>query len=276
MSSPLAFNNPFVPTAPSLDWEPAGAAALKPAAPSVTNFSTTPLATALADFKYTGDNRDRKPFDYLLLGLLSIAIHTGVVQRFDGASLGQEIVEPVKPLPTKVQITLPRPKPKPVAPPPPVAKPKPPVVKPKVVPLKPKPQKLKPTPKVVEQAPIPDPTPVISNAPPAPITAPPAPPAPVVQEKITAPTAGADYLHNPAPEYPEIAMERGWEGKVLMKVHVQPNGKPDTVNVVKSSGQKVLDDAAVKTVKQWSFVPAKRGDTPIAGWVTVPINFNLS
>ncbi|WP_157199720.1 energy transducer TonB, partial [Methylomonas koyamae] len=104
----------------------------------------------------------------------------------------------------------------------------------------------------------------------------PAPPAPVVEEKITPPTAGADYLHNPPPEYPDIAHERGWEGKVLMKVHVQADGKPDNITVIKTSGQKVLDDAAVKTVSKWSFVPAKRGDTPVAGYVTVPITFNLS
>jgi protein TonB len=61
-----------------------------------------------------------------------------------------------------------------------------------------------------------------------------------------------------------------------MKVHVKPDGKPDEVSVIKSSGQKILDDAAVKTVNKWSFVPAMRGTTPIAGWVTVPITFNLS
>jgi protein TonB len=280
MSSPLPFNPSFAAAAPSLDWQADGTVSLKSSAALPTGeFAPAPLGKALADFKYIGEDRDRKPLDYLLLGVLSIIIHTGFVRNFDGAALEQEIIEPIKPVP-KVQITLSRPQPKPVAPPPPpVAKPKPPVAKPKppvkkVVPLKP--QKPRPAPKVAEPTPAPQPAPVITNAPPAPVQAPPAPPAPVVPEKITAPTAGADYLHNPAPEYPEIAMERGWEGKVLMKVHVLPNGKPDSINVVKSSGQKVLDDAAVKTVRQWSFVPAKRGDTPIAGWVTVPINFNLS
>jgi protein TonB len=94
-------------------------------------------------------------------------------------------------------------------------------------------------------------------------------------EKITAPTAGADYLHNPEPEYPDLAQERGWEGKVLLKVHVQPDGKPSSVSIAKSSGHKELDDAALKAVNKWSFVPAKRGDTPVDGWVTVPISFNL-
>ena len=272
MSSPLPTFAKFEP-AGNIRWEPNGSLALQPSAQTVLPPlpSAHAVGTVLKNFKYIGENNDHKLADYLLLGLLSVLVHTTVVDRFDRVALEEEIVEPAKPLP-KVQITLSRPQPKPVAPPPPVAKPKPPVQK--VVPLKP--QKPKPTPKIVEQEPIPDPTPVISNAPPAPVSAPPAPPAPVVEEKITPPVAGADYLNNPAPEYPEIAQERGWEGKVLMKVHVQPDGKPDNIAVIKSSGQKVLDDAAVKTVYKWSFVPAKRGDTPIAGNVTVPITFNLS
>jgi protein TonB len=98
----------------------------------------------------------------------------------------------------------------------------------------------------------------------------------VTDEKVSAPSAGAEYLHNPAPEYPESAMDRGLEGNVLMKVHVLPDGHPDIVNIVKSSGQNILDEAAVDTVHKWMFVPAKRGETPVAGWVTIPIAFNLS
>lgn len=266
MSSPLAAFNKFDPAAESRNWEPAGVAMLKPSDDSL--MLATPLAVALGEFKYAGESRDHKLTDYLLLGVLSIVIHSSVVDRFKGAAFEQAIPEPVK-LETKVQITLTRPQPKPV-PPPPQVKPKPPV--PKVVPLKP--QKPKPVEKIVEQAPVPDPSPVVESAPTTP--APAAPPAPVVEEKVTAPIAGADYLNNPAPEYPEIAQERGWEGKVLMKVHVQADGKPDSISVIKSSGQKVLDDAAVKTVYKWSFVPAMRGSTPIAGTVTVPIIFNLS
>jgi protein TonB len=110
----------------------------------------------------------------------------------------------------------------------------------------------------------------------APVIAPPAPPPPPPKvEKVTQPRAGAGYLNNPAPVYPEIAMDRGWEGKVLMKVHVLASGKPDSVSVIKSSGKDLLDNEAVRTVKKWSFVPAKRGTTPIDGWVTVPISFKL-
>ncbi len=30
----------------------------------------------------------------------------------------------------------------------------------------------------------------------------------------------AGYLSNPAPEYPEQALERGWEGSVILRVKV--------------------------------------------------------
>lgn len=237
-------------------------------------------AAVLDDFRFESDKGDRKLIDYLALGILSIFIHAALVDHFERADFEpEEIVQPK--VPPKVQITLVKPQPKPVIqppppPPPPKAKPKP--VQKKAVPLKPQKPKVRPKPveDIVEPPPTPQPTSAAeSNAPvsPAPVAAPPAPP---VEEKVTQPHAGADYLNNPAPEYPEIAMERGWEGRVLMKVHVQPDGKPDEISVIKSSGKKVLDDAAVSTVKKWSFVPAKRGDTPIAGWVTVPITFNLS
>jgi len=45
--------------------------------------------------------------------------------------------------------------------------------------------------------------------------------------------------------------------------------------VQKSSGSQPLDDAALLTVKKWLFTPSKRGDTPIDGWATVPIEFKL-
>lgn len=85
----------------------------------------------------------------------------------------------------------------------------------------------------------------------------------------------AGYLSNPAPKYPELAVRRGWSGEVLLRVHVLASGRPDQVGVERSSGRKVLDDAAVATVNNWVFAPAKRGNAAIDGWVTVPIEFKL-
>lgn len=109
-------------------------------------------------------------------------------------------------------------------------------------------------------------------APPAPAPAPPPPPPP---EPVTEPRGYAGYLKNPAPEYPLVAQERGMQGRVVLKVHVLASGKPDSVTVESSTGFKILDDAAVKAVLAWSFDPAKRGSTPIDGWVKVPLSFKL-
>jgi protein TonB len=57
---------------------------------------------------------------------------------------------------------------------------------------------------------------------------------------------------------------------------VLASGKADNVTVDKSTGFKILDDAAIKAVLQWTFDPARRGRTPVDGWVTVPLNFKLS
>ncbi|MVV48361.1 energy transducer TonB [Pseudomonas sp. PB120] len=180
-------------------------------------------------------------------------------------------IEFSQPAPPVVEPPPPEPIPQPVVePPPPVedelaVKPPPPkpIPKPKPV-VKPVP---KPVAKPVEQPPAPP-------APPQPVAAP-APPAPSAPKPVTPASANAGYLHNPAPEYPSLAMRRGWEGTVLLRVHVLASGKPGEIQIQKSSGRDQLDDAALAAVKRWSFVPAKQGDIAQDGWVSVPIDFKI-
>ncbi len=77
------------------------------------------------------------------------------------------------------------------------------------------------------------------------------------------------------PVYPRIARESGWEGTVLVRLSVQPDGSPDFITVRKSSGHPVLDHAAVDAIKRWRFLPAKDGNIPIRSIVEIPINFDL-
>ncbi|NOU42206.1 MAG: energy transducer TonB [Methyloglobulus sp.] len=93
--------------------------------------------------------------------------------------------------------------------------------------------------------------------------------------KVTQARAYAGYLNNPKPNYPGIARSRHWEGLVLLRVYVTADGHCGNLNVARSSGHDVLDESAIAAVRNWRFVPGKRGDTPIASWVTVPIQFNL-
>ena len=92
---------------------------------------------------------------------------------------------------------------------------------------------------------------------------------------MSAPFGRAGYRNNPPPNYPATAARQGWQGTVLLKVRVLSTGRVDSVEVQKSSGHKLLDDEAMATVRSWQFSPSRRGDTPIDGWATVPIEFKL-
>lgn len=93
--------------------------------------------------------------------------------------------------------------------------------------------------------------------------------------KTTLAKGYAGYLGNPQAVYPDLAMERGWEGSVVLRVKVAANGKPDSISIKNSSGRKVLDLAAQRAVQGWRFAPATRGEVAVEGWVDVPIHFRL-
>lgn len=116
---------------------------------------------------------------------------------------------------------------------------------------------------------------VASAAPPAPASAA-VTEAPAPALFVTPPIGNAAYLHNPPPRYPQIAQEEGWEGRAVLRVHVDASGHPISVDIHQSSGHDVLDKAALAATRQWTFVPAKRGATPIDGWVDVPLDFRLN
>lgn len=116
-------------------------------------------------------------------------------------------------------------------------------------------------------------------APSAPVAAPPetkpAPPAAPAAPAVSAARFDADYLRNPAPPYPPLSRRMGEEGKVVLRVSVNPQGTADDIEIRSSSGSNRLDESALKTVRNWRFIPAKRGELAVQSWVLVPIIFKL-
>lgn len=102
----------------------------------------------------------------------------------------------------------------------------------------------------------------------------PAPPLAAAQA-ATPPVFNAAYLRNPPPRYPLVARRNGEEGTVTLKVLVNAEGNPASVDVERTSGSRHLDIAALDTVRSWRFVPARRGDRAVEAWVLVPIVFRL-
>ena len=93
--------------------------------------------------------------------------------------------------------------------------------------------------------------------------------------EATPPSFDAAYLNNPKPDYPLAAKRMGMEGIVLLRVVVNPAGIPEKVSILNSSGVRLLDEAAVNTVYQWTFIPARQGGKAVSGSVNVPIRFAI-
>ena len=91
-----------------------------------------------------------------------------------------------------------------------------------------------------------------------------------MDESNPTPAAG-----NPKPIYPKIAIRRGIEGDVSLRVMLTASGVVSSVTVEKPSGSELLDAAAVSAVKQWQFNPAMHQGEPAASVTTVPIEFKL-
>jgi TonB family protein len=83
------------------------------------------------------------------------------------------------------------------------------------------------------------------------------------------------YAVNPKPPYPDEAREKGYEGNVLLRVEVLPNGRVGHIEVKRTSGHEILDQSALLTVRQWRFIPARKGGEAIPFWVNIPIKFYL-
>ena len=104
----------------------------------------------------------------------------------------------------------------------------------------------------------------------------PAAPVPAPQPAITSPpNFNPAYLNNPKPPYPRLARRNGEEGTVLLRVLVTREGRAARLELDKTSGFPLLDSAALEAVKEWRFVPARKGTESVEDWVRVPIVFRL-
>jgi protein TonB len=82
-------------------------------------------------------------------------------------------------------------------------------------------------------------------------------------------------IHNPSPEYPEMAIFLGYQGNAIVRIRVSAKGLSEGVELLRSSGHKILDVAVAKALKKWRFTPSKRGNTPMANSVIISVTYIL-
>jgi TonB family protein len=75
--------------------------------------------------------------------------------------------------------------------------------------------------------------------------------------------------------YPPALLEQGIEGRVLLRLFVDANGKLmlDSTRVAESSGYPALDSAALSGARELRFSPALRSGRPVAAPFLQPVHF---
>lgn len=99
------------------------------------------------------------------------------------------------------------------------------------------------------------------------------------QQAIQVATQGINtrpqYRERVLPQYPRRAIQRGWEGRVLIDANIDTSGRVTQAHVFQSSNYNILDRAALSAVKQSTFEPWVDQGQTVNSTVRVPIVFKL-
>jgi len=89
-------------------------------------------------------------------------------------------------------------------------------------------------------------------------------------ERVVAPVV----IKEVKPSYTEGAMRRKVQGVVEMTTVVRENGKPDTIEIVRSLDPE-LDGQAIEALRQWEFKPGTLDGKPVNVSVNIEMTFTL-
>jgi|GEM_PF-2564401 len=76
--------------------------------------------------------------------------------------------------------------------------------------------------------------------------------------------------------YPDSARQRGVEGTVLLNFTVTEQGLPENIEVAQTSGNRALDESAVRTMERMRFIPGVSNGERAAINATFPVIFRLN
>ncbi|WP_343638558.1 energy transducer TonB [Roseateles sp.] len=78
-----------------------------------------------------------------------------------------------------------------------------------------------------------------------------------------------------ARHYPALLRERGIQGRVVLRVKVDVEGRASEVVISGGSGWRLLDEAARRVAESCPYIPARRGEQRLVSWVEYPVRFAL-
>jgi protein TonB len=83
-------------------------------------------------------------------------------------------------------------------------------------------------------------------------------------------------VYSAVPEYPDLPLKAGIEGTTVVKMLVDIDGRVIDAKILKSSGNQLLDQAAITAAMKSTFTPAKQRDKFVRVWVSISMRFKLS
>lgn len=103
--------------------------------------------------------------------------------------------------------------------------------------------------------------------------APPPPPPPVKPKRVGGELQAPALIHRVEPEYPAMAVGAKVSGTVILEATVNEAGMVTDVTVLRSI--LMLDQAAIKAVKQWRYAPLMLNGQPVPFILVVTLTFTL-
>lgn len=110
---------------------------------------------------------------------------------------------------------------------------------------------------------------IVGGLPEAPEEAPP----PVTPLRVGGQIREPRRTQHVAPVYPQVALDAGLEGIVIIEAVVDEEGRVDSARVLR--GIPILDDAALGAVRQWRYTPTLLDGVPTPVIMTITVTFKL-
>lgn len=75
-------------------------------------------------------------------------------------------------------------------------------------------------------------------------------------------------------QYPDMARRNGIEGIVLVGALIGKNGSIEKIQIIETDNE-ILNESAIRAVRETTFTPAKQNGQPVRLWVRIPIRYRL-
>ncbi len=93
-------------------------------------------------------------------------------------------------------------------------------------------------------------------------------------ERSLGATGAPAFINRVLPVYPSLARRMGKEGRVVLKLLIDRDGRLRDIEVVESAGFGFLE-AAITAAKQSTYAPAVRNGEAVTSRAILPVRFRL-